>query len=408
MKRSTFRRLHILLIALLLACSACAAPTAPVESATTPPASTATTLEPPASTPPETTATTSPTAEPATSATTEPTTPATTTISATEPPATTLDLYALEWTQPTDTNAAEPLEIRTYDGFHQPCHPKVLYFENKWNGYHYWMAYTPYPYCADLYENPCLAVSDDGVNWTEPAGIRNPVTGVPPTHENSAHYSDPHLLMNGETMELWFRYNPSYGDGVNADSNEGIILRTCSEDGIHWTEPEQLYQNRAILDPVLSPIVMLSDGVYTMWYARRDGCLYRTQSEDAHTWTTPEKTDLVAPNSRIWHQDMIQTDLGYEIVFCARPKGTQSNLHGLSLYYAASTDGMHFTDPVLIVSPRTGTDAFDNASIYRASILKTDGVYRIYYSSMSERYVWKISLCEGASISELKGMGIEP
>lgn len=321
-----------------------------------------------------------------------------------ELPATTIDLYAMEWTPPEQANADVPLNIRTYDGFDQPCHPKVLYFEEGWNGHRYWMAYTPYPYCADLYENPCLAVSDDGVNWTKPDGVTNPVTGHPPTHENSAHYSDPHILMNGDEMELWFRYNPSYGDGVNADSNEGIILRIRSTDGVHWTEPEQLYQNRAARDPVLSPIVMLSDGVYTMWYAKRDGCLYRTQSEDAHTWTTPEKTDLTAPNGRIWHQDMIQTDLGYEIVFCARPAGAKSNLHDLSLYYAASTDGMHFTAPVQIVAPRKGTDAFDNASIYRASILKIDGYYRIYYSSMSERYVWKISLCEGGSISGLKGM----
>lgn len=404
MNRTIFKRLSLLLIVMILMCSACNAPIEPNESTTPPRFSEHT------STPAIPSTTDAPSVSVESSAATSmivSAVPETSEPTVTDVPTTTIDLYALEWTPPDSANAAEPLQIRTYDGFNQPCHPKVLYFENKWNGYHYWMAYTPYPYCADLYENPCLAVSDDGLTWTEPDGVRNPVTGVPPTHENSAHYSDPHLLMNGEIMELWFRYNPSYGDGVHADSNEGIILRTCSADGVTWTEPEQLYQNRAIMDPVLSPVVMLSDGVYTMWYARRDGSLYRTQSEDAHTWTTPEKTDLVAPNSRIWHQDMIQTDLGYEIVFCARPKGAKSNLHGLSLYYAASVDGIHFTDPVLIVSPRTGTDAFDNASIYRASILKTDGYYRIYYSSMSERYVWNISLCEGENISSLKGMGAE-
>lgn len=335
------------------------------------------------------------------------TTSATTTVPTTEATTTTIDLYEMVIDPPTDTNAAEPLEIKTYDGYNQPCHPKVLYFEDGWNGYRYWMAYTPYPYCEDSLENPCLAVSDDGYTWFAPEGIKNPVTGYPPTFENSAHYSDPHLLMNGETMELWFRYNPSYDDGVNADSNEGIILRICSTDGIHWSEAEQLYQSRADRDPVLSPIVELVDGVYTMWYAKRDGGLYKTTSADAHTWTPLEKTDLQAPNGRIWHQDMIRTELGYEIVFCARPVGAKSNLHDLSLYYAASKDGVHFTDPVLIVSPRTGTDAYDNASIYRGSIVKIDGFYRIYYSSMSERYIWKISLCEGESISSLKGMGRE-
>ena len=333
-------------------------------------------------------------------------TSALTTPEASAPPETTgIDLYSLSITPPENANAARPLDIRTYDGYHQPCHPKVLYFEEGWNGYRYWMAYTPYPYCEDSFENPCLAVSQDGYEWFAPEGVSNPVTGIPPTFENSAHYSDPHLLMNGGEMELWFRYNPSYGDGVNADSNEGIILRIRSADGIHWTEPEQLYQSRADRDPVLSPVVMLEDGVYTMWYAKRDGCLYRTCSRDAKTWTEPEKTDLAVAGGRIWHQDMIQTDLGYEIVFCARPSGARSNLHDLALYYAASADGVHFTDPVLIISPQKGTENYDNASIYRASILKIDGFYRVYYSSMSEAYVWKISLCEGESISALKGMG---
>ena len=55
---------------------------------------------------------------------------------------TTIDLYAMEWTPPEQANADVPLNIRTYDGFDQPCHPKVLYFEEGWNGHRYWMAYT--------------------------------------------------------------------------------------------------------------------------------------------------------------------------------------------------------------------------------------------------------------------------
>lgn len=337
--------------------------------------------------------------------TSESTTSATQTVPPETEPVATLDLYSITWEPPTDSNATKPLDIRTYDGYNQPCHPKVLYFPEGWNGYRYWMVYTPYPFCEDTLENPCLAVSDDGYNWSTPPGVTNPVTGLPPTYENSAHYSDPHLVMNGKTMELWFRYNPSYGDGVNADSNEGIVFRIRSLDGVHWTQPEQLYQRRTGLDPVLSPAIILEDGVYTMWYAKRDGCLYRTTTTDGHIWTPLEKTDLSVYGRSIWHQDVIKTDLGYEIVFCARSMNAASNLHGLALYYAASTDGLHWTKPVCIVSPRTGTSALDNASIYRATIVKASGGYKIYYSSMSENYIWKINLCEGPSIPELKGYG---
>ena len=38
-----------------------------------------------------------------------------------------------------------PLEIKTPDGYNEPYHPSVLYFENGWKGYRYWMAFTPMP-----------------------------------------------------------------------------------------------------------------------------------------------------------------------------------------------------------------------------------------------------------------------
>ncbi len=321
---------------------------------------------------------------------------------------TTIDIYELEIRTPPEANALAPLKINTYDGYNQPCHPKVLYFENGWNGYAYWMVYTPYPYCEDSLENPSIAVSDDGVEWITPTGLKNPVTGIPPTYENSAHYSDPHILMNGETMELWFRYNPSYADGVNADSNGGIILRTISQDGINWSKPETMLPgSQADRNPVLSPVVILEDGIYSMWYAKRDGFLHRITSSDGYSWSKAEKVNLEAQGYNIWHHDIVSTDLGYEAVFCARPKNATHNLKGLELFYAVSYDGMNYTEPVKIISPRKGTNAFDNSSIYRSSILKRDGYYLIYYSSMSENWIWKISLCAGPDISFLVGQGKE-
>ena len=35
-------------------------------------------------------------------------------------------------------------EINTFDGSGSLTHPSVLYFENGFNGYKYWMSYTPY------------------------------------------------------------------------------------------------------------------------------------------------------------------------------------------------------------------------------------------------------------------------
>lgn len=46
------------------------------------------------------------------------------------------------------------LDIISSYGDDQAFHPKVLNFEKPWNGYRYWMAYTPYPGADQRKENP--------------------------------------------------------------------------------------------------------------------------------------------------------------------------------------------------------------------------------------------------------------
>lgn len=58
-------------------------------------------------------------------------------------------------------------------------HPDVVDFAKtskdggKWGGYRYWMVLTPNQDGYSQYENPCLAASNDGVNWVVPNGIEN-------------------------------------------------------------------------------------------------------------------------------------------------------------------------------------------------------------------------------------------
>ena len=344
---------------------------------------------------------------PETAPATEVTSNEATTSETTTETTTTADIFALEIEPPVLVNAAKPLDISTPDGYDQTCHPKVLFFENGWNGWEFWMAHTPYPYCDDNYENPCIAVSHNGIDWEEPEGIFNPVTGYPPTFDEGAHYSDPHLLMNGDVMELWFRWNPSYGNGINADSNGGVILRTVSSDGVNWSDIETMYPGSEWnFDPVLSPVIMRGDdGSYTMWYSKRDGKIWRTTSADGYEWSELEATDLEVWGYNIWHQDIIYDNGVYEIVFCARPQNSSNNLVGLDAYYAMSYDGINWTDPVQIVSPDDSVSGYDNCSVYRLSLVKANGKYMLYYSSMSDWYVWKINLAVGKDISSLVGMG---
>ena len=57
------------------------------------------------------------------------------------------------------------LDIISSYGDDQAFHPKVLNFEKPWNGYRYWMAYTPYPGADQRKENPHVCVSNDRIHW---------------------------------------------------------------------------------------------------------------------------------------------------------------------------------------------------------------------------------------------------
>ena len=69
-----------------------------------------------------------------------------------------------------------------------------------------------------------------------------------------SHYSDGHLLMQGDIMELWFRHNGGQDPARNADNNGARILRMVSADGIHWSEPKEMIPKQG-RKPLISPDV---------------------------------------------------------------------------------------------------------------------------------------------------------
>jgi hypothetical protein len=72
-------------------------------------------------------------------------------------------------------HAEDELIVPTFDGTQNIAHPSMEYIDTSWNGYKYWLAFTPYP--AENRENPSIAYSNDGITW-DTTGLSNPV--VPP------------------------------------------------------------------------------------------------------------------------------------------------------------------------------------------------------------------------------------
>ncbi|KPC69163.1 hypothetical protein ADL26_19245, partial [Thermoactinomyces vulgaris] len=57
----------------------------------------------------------------------------------------------------------------------QATHPAVVYTGTAFSDYPYWMAMTPYTGSNDAEEDPCILASNDGVSWTVPSGLVNPI-----------------------------------------------------------------------------------------------------------------------------------------------------------------------------------------------------------------------------------------
>lgn len=130
-----------------------------------------------------------------------------------------------------------PVVPLTYQGI---AHPSVVYHPSGWNGYKYWMAFTPYflvgaPQTDPYFENPTILCSEDGIEWIEPNGIINPVDRAPAL-PNTGYWSDTHLKLGNDGMlHLWYR-----GNYISPNYTRHVVHRK-SRDGINWSETTTCY-----------------------------------------------------------------------------------------------------------------------------------------------------------------------
>lgn len=279
-----------------------------------------------------------------------------------------------------------PLDIKTYDGSDQANHPKVLYFKNGWHGFKYWMSFTPYPFCNASLENPSVEVSNDGENWEYISDADKPAVKAPKDAGRGGHNSDPHLVMCGHEMELWYRYNPALKKSSSTNNNINQIFMIETANGVKWSKPRLILSDNF---KYFSPAVIYENNTYKVWFSGEDGKLYYRQSGDLKNWSKAAAVNLSLPGFCVWHQDVIKTGYGYQIVFSAYKKG-EFNLNNQCLYYADSPDGVNFSTPVMILAPSSNTNYLDNKMIYRSSLVDVTGDFKLYYSAMSKNREWHI------------------
>jgi hypothetical protein len=282
----------------------------------------------------------------------------------------------------TDTALALP----SYDGNTQGTHPSVLYFEDKFNGYHYWMLYTPYTNGNDQYENPSIIASNDKITWVVPNGLTNPIEPTP----TETYYADTELVhgYDGKLYAYWRQHK--------ADQSEFYIWCKTSVDGITWSAKTK------VLTTVLgggSPCIIKENGGYTLFDFDFLSATHTIQKRfstnplDFNGATVSNVThDFNNGTREIWHFGLRKVD---NTVYCVLTD-TVNNTNGNScdLYFGKLVNGNHFkfnSTPFLI---RTTGGKWADSRLYRATFLPSkahnNGVlWDIWYGGVADT-TWKI------------------
>lgn len=285
----------------------------------------------------------------------------------------------------------EVLDIQTYlAGDNQPTHPSIIDMKERWNGYRYWMSYSPYPYGNGEEENPCIAISNDLKTWTNPKGLHNPIAFNEET--SCDELKDPHILYNPNenVMEVWYlgRLN-----GTLKAGDDLMLFRKVSRDGVKWSDYEILIPK---FNGKLSPSVIWEDGKYKLFSiqpnnATKEGTVVYSESVDGKTWGEERALNFGNKPSidKIWHGS-IAKDSVYRFVFIPSRDADK-------ILYAESKDGYNYSEPKEIIKMGHYRSHF-----YRPFAFVSDSKFVCIYGVVDYSNKWGLSLTIGNTPNSLE------
>lgn len=251
-------------------------------------------------------------------------------------------------------------------------HPSIIYTSSGFSGYKYWCALTPYfgviAKQADwtAFENPHVFCSNDGVNWTEPSSIHNPLDLPNPPIPYLNYWSDVNLLLSKNKLYLYYRGNgfPRYYYGDSFNHYRATVVKE-SADGKNWSNRKLLFSTKTngVDDNsiIASPAFIEDNDGYTCYdivYSTTDHPIQPSGNQT--TGFVMRRTDTAADGkfgdyspekickfenrpwgegNDPWHIDVCKYDGTYYMLVCA---GLVGKSNGDSIYLAYSKDGVNF------------------------------------------------------------------
>lgn len=314
-----------------------------------------------------------------------------------------------EWNRLNKRYNQSPLAIRTFDGTWSPYHPSVIYFEEGWQGYSYYLAETPF--CCfypdkgenyrDRFECPSIHVSDDGLHWKEICP--NPIDQLSEQEvADRDYFSDPHLVFDEKQLECWYRINHRHGD--YEQHRHVCLLRKTTTDGVHWNEREILADLTQTGHPLgnmlVSPAILFENGTYRIWYVddicagqRHIACSFAT---DPHEWSPATVCTLNGHDVNPWHIDVSFIDGVYRMLVFDR----------IDVSLWESLDGKSFDYVKSLLLPSKTIGSFYYRDLYRSCMIKTKAGYRVYFSA-NDTFKTSLGVMEGRIPENLEIVSID-
>lgn len=291
---------------------------------------------------------------------------------------------------PVGTRLTVPTHISPSGG--QSTHPSVVFVPEGLNSFMYWMAHTPFPGGDNDHEDPNIVASNDGINWTVPSGLVNPIDDASGQPEFN---SDVDLRLGPDnTLYLFWRFFDP-----NAVGAEETLFYSTSTNGVTWSAKVAFFISDETVLKLLSPSLLYENNAWTMWavdVAPSPNRVVRLTGgalpED--TWSAPVTVDVgeIRPGRDPWHLSLIKVGDCYLGLLVDVTLDT-SGLNG-DLLFIAGTDGLTFANSGATVIPRNQTGEHD--ALYRATLVpetvgETPG-YRVWYSAwlFGPPQVWNI------------------
>ena len=243
----------------------------------------------------------------------------------------------------TPASAPIPLTFATYEGSGEVVHPDMVVFPEQWNARKYWMALTPYPNSSTDTENPSLFAGAGADALDVPEGLANPLART-----RIGYLSDPDLVFNPATNELWLYYREV--ESVKKSHKADHVRLMRSGDGIHWSASRELFSAKAKY--VVSPtIARTTEGDWRLWEvdAGAKGCsadvtrIMERRSTDGVAWGAPRETRFTQAGFMPWHLDVqwVPSRHAYFALVAAYKRGRDCG--STDLFLATSLDGVTWT-----------------------------------------------------------------